>query len=263
MSTLAQQQQALLHALFAWPAEDASKNIANYVDDTKARGLKAYQTNGHVLAQRALHTAYPVLAQLLGDESFASLARAFWHACPPSRGDLAQWGLDLADFVQASEQLADEPYLPDVARAEWALHTSAACADHLPEPATFALLMAHDPSELQLVLAPGCAVLRSAWPVVSILTAHLEDLDGRPGFDEVGQKLREEVAEDAVVWRAGHLPRVRLGLPGEADLLTALLQAQSLDAALQAASVLDFNAWLPLAAQSGLLLAARHVGPVR
>ncbi len=253
---LAQQQQALLDALFAWPNDNAIVNIANYANGTWARGLKAYQNHGHMLAGRTLHSAYPVLAQLLGEDSFAALSRAFWHAHPPTGGDLAQWGGDLAGFVGASEQLAEEPYLADVARVEWALHLSAGCADRAPEPATFQRLMAHDPATLRLVLAPGCAVLHSAWPVASIVTAHLQS---QPDFDELGEMLRAGVAETAVVWRAGYQPQVRQALPGEADLLAALLDNCSLGDAVQRADSLDFNAWLPMAVQTGLLLAAELI----
>ena len=253
MSALAAQQQALLAALLAHPAQDAMKTIAVYAMDPWARGLKAYQTNGHALAQRALQAAYPVLTQLLGEDSLADLARAFWHAQPPVRGDLALWGAGLAAFVAASEQLADEPYLADVARLEWALHHSASAADQPGDPASFALLLQHDPAQLQLRLAPGCAVLPSAWPVVSIVAAHL---DATPSLEEAGQRLHAGVAETALVWRAGLQPRVREAVAGEADLLTALLAGLSLSAALDAAPALDFNTWLPLAVQSQLLLGA-------
>ena len=256
MSALARQQQALLEALFAWPPENAINNIATYVHDKRARGLKAYQNNGHVLAQRSLLGAYPVLAQVLGMESFAALSCSFWHAHPPARGDLAQWGGYLADFVTASEQLADEPYLPDVARVEWALHTSAGSADRAAEPATFSLLVECDPAGLRLVLAPGCAVLGSHWPVASIVTAHIA---GQPGFDAVGQKLRGGVAETALVWRAGLQPQVREAWPGEADLLSALLDERALGEAVQMAGALDFPAWLPMAVQTGLLLAVEPI----
>ena len=319
MTALARQQQDLLAALFAWPRDNAMLNISNYVYDTQARGLKVYQNNGHALAERTLRVAYPVLAQLLGADSFAALSRALWHAHPPARGDLAQWGGDLAGFVSASDQLLEEPYLSDVARVEWALHTCAGCADRAPEPATFHLLMAHDPAALRLVLAPGCAVLHSVWPVASIVTAHRHpnsdddanahanahahadadaDADaaahgavdsvgvaipahGRPPvhalsrFDAVGEKLRAGAAETAVVWRAGFQPQVREALPGEANLLAALLDNRSLDEAvhsavrsdvqgavqsdLQMAASLDFNAWLPMAVQTGLLLGAELI----
>ena len=256
MSALAAQQQALLAALLAHPDEGAIESLAVHLINTRARGLKAYQANGHALAERALQAAYPVLTQLLGEDSLADLARAFWHAQPPVRGDLALWGDGLAGFIQASEQLADEPYLPDVARVEWALHHSASAADQPGDPASFALLMQHDPARLQLCLAPGCAVLPSAWPVVSIVSAHLE---ATPSLEEAGQRLRAGVAETALVWRAGLQPRVRDAVAGEAEFMAALLAGQSLSAALDAAPALDFNAWLPLAVHSQLLLGARVV----
>ena len=297
MTALARQQQALLDTLFAWPPDKAMLNITNYVDCTRAIGLKGYQSNGHALAERTLRVAYPVLGQLLGADSLAALARAFWHAHPPVRGDLAQWGGDLAGFISASEQLTEEPYLADVAGVEWAMHTCAGCADSAPQPATFQLLVDHDPAALRLILAPGCAVLHSAWPVASIVTAHRHtnsdadahanahadvhvaahgavkdpvDVDipahGRQPahalsrFDAVGEKLRAGVAESVVVWRAGYQPQVREALPGEADLLAALRNRCSLDEAVQSAvqmpDSLDFNAWLPMAVQTGLLLGA-------
>lgn len=252
MSQLARKQQLLLDALLAWPTGSAIKILAREVQDPGARGIKAYKANGHALAHSALQTAYPVVAQLIGDESFADLAHAFWHAQPPVRGDIAQWGEGLAWFLEASAQLQDEPYLPDVARVEWALHRCAAAPDADADLGTLALLTTHEPEQLQLRLAPGCAVLRSTWPVASILGAHLE---GSPSLPEAGAQLRRGEAQDAVVWRAGLRPRVRLALAGEADTLQVLLGGETLAAALDAAPGLDFGQWLPLAVQSGLVLA--------
>ena len=100
MNSLAAQQQTLLKTLFEASARNAINLIAAYADSTGARGLKVYQTNGHMLAERALQAAYPVVVQLIGEESLAGLARAFWHAHPPQRGDLAQWGAELPEFVR-------------------------------------------------------------------------------------------------------------------------------------------------------------------
>lgn len=259
MSALAAQQQALVEALFAWPAEDAIKNVAACAMGTGARGLKAYQSNGHQLAERALQGAYPVLAQLLGEASFGDLARAFWHAQPPLYGDLAQWGQALPDFVQASAQLVDEPYLADVARVEWALHSAATAADAEPDLATLALLTQEDPGVLRLRLAPGCTVLHSRWPVASIVGAHL---DTTPTLAEAGALLRSGVAESAVVWRQGLRPRARLALNGEAQALQVLLAQDTLGAALDAAPTLDVSAWLPVAVQTGLLLSVQRLSPM-
>jgi Putative DNA-binding domain len=286
MNTLADQQQALLHALFAGPlretpapkktsnettrtknsktglVENATNNIATSACWTGERGLKSYQSNGHALAERALLSTFPVLAQLLGDESFAALARVYWHQHPPAKGDLAQWGGELPNFVKTSAQLAAEPYLGDLAALEWALHTCAGAADLAADPATFALLIDHDPNQLYLRLAPGCQVLASVWPLVSIHKAHNQnnpDHGGNqeqtlPTFAEAAQKLREKVAETAIVWRQQFQACVREALPGEAGLLQNLINGESIGQALHNATALDFNAWLPLAVQSGLLL---------
>jgi len=258
-STLAHQQQMLLDALLAWPAENAMETIAAHAVDARARGLKAYQANGHALAERALRDAYPVLALLLGTESFADLARALWHDQPPTRGDVAHWGEGLAAFLALDPQLQDEPYLPDVARAEWALHRCTSAADADPDLASLALLQTEDPAGLGLTLAPGCTVLRSAWPTAAILGAHTE---GTPSLAEAGALLRAGVAQDVLVWRQGLRPRSRAAQPGEADLLLALLGGAGLAAALDQAPALDFGQWLPLAVQTGLVLAARPL-PVR
>jgi hypothetical protein len=258
MITLAAQQQALVEALFAWPADDAMKKVAACAMDTGARGLKAYQSNGNLLSERALLGAYPVLAQLVGDESFGELARAFWHAQPPQRGDLAQWGQALPDFVQASVQLADEPYLADVARVEWALHCAATAPDADADLGTLALLTQEDPTGLQLRLAPGCAVLRSPWPVASIVGAHL---DNTLTLAEAGAQIRDHIAQDTVVWRQGLRPRARLALDGEVQALQVLLARGTLGAALDAAPMLDISAWLPMAVQTGLLLSVQTLSP--
>ncbi|MBI2748186.1 MAG: putative DNA-binding domain-containing protein [Burkholderiales bacterium] len=249
---LARQQQVLLDALLAWPADDAIKKVAAYAVDPRARGLKAYQANGHMLAERALQAVYPVLAQLLGGESFADLARALWHAHPPTRGDVACWGGDLAAFVQTSAQLQDEPYLADVARAEWALHQCAGAPDASADLSTLALLTSEDPDQLTLALAPGCTALRCAWPVAAILGAHR---DGKPSLQEAGALLRAGVAQDVLVWRAGLRPAVREAVAGEVDVVQALLDGASLGGALERAPALDFGQWLPMAVQTGLALA--------
>lgn len=254
MSDLATQQQDLLRALFDWPAEDATQLIAARAHRTWARGLKAYQTNGHMLAERALLAAYPVVAQLLGEESLADLARAVWHAHPPTHGDLALWGDVLPDYLASSPQLQDEPYLADVARVEWALHCCATAPDALADRSSLALLTAQEPDTLGLLLAPGCCIVRSAWPVVSILGAHLHNA---PSLAEVGRELRASTPQDVVVWRSGLRPEFRQAVPGEADLLLALLNGAPLGQALDAATALDFGQWFPLSIQSQLVLGAR------
>jgi hypothetical protein len=254
MSLLAAQQEALLCLLFDRSNGDASIDIAEYICPKSARGQKVYQSNGHALACSALRAAYPVVAQLLGDESVDALAQALWHHQPPQRGDASQWGQALPAFVRDNEQLSDEPYLADVVTVEWALHCAATAADAHTDAPSFALLGEHDPLDLQLLLAPGSACVESAWPVVSIIHAHLHR---SPTLAHAGQLLRAGVGEDAIIWRQALQVRVRVAMSGEAAFVTALLKGQTLGRALELTPDIDIAAWLPMAVQTGMLLGVR------
>lgn len=258
MIPLAVQQEALLDALFAWPPQDACLRLgihASGVGTQAGRGLKVYQSNGHMLAQRAMAAAYPVMAAMLGEESFADLARALWHAHPPQGGDVAAWGQAMADFVRSSEQLRDTPYLSDVAQAEWALHRCGSAPDGEARLQTLELLTTEEAHTLALDMAPGLATVSSRWPLASMLLAHLE---GGLSLDEVREQLKCGHAQDVVIWRAGLQPKLREALPGELLVLQALHDQQDLASALQCGAELDVSRWLPLAVQSGLVLGVRH-----
>jgi Putative DNA-binding domain len=264
-AALAQQQRDLLETIFTTNniAIESINTTATGINSTIKsgfnRGLQTYQANAAASAQRSLQTVYPVIAQLIGDEAFAHLARDLWAQHPPTRGDLAQWGGELIGFIARIPALKTEPYLSDVAKAEWALHTAATAADKTADLSTLALLAEQDPATLTLQLAPGTALVSSLYPIASILTAHLYDA---PNFDEVGQKLRQNVPETALIWRQGLRPMVSSCSVGEEAVIRQLLAGKSLLAALKTPfsdtfAPFDFNAWLPQAVQSGLLLGAQ------
>lgn len=265
---LAAQQQALLMALLLPRPTDAIKTIAVHAFTAGAggqkqleRGLQAYRSNGHALAQRALSAAYPVVEALIGQEGFEALSRHFWQRFPPARGDMAQWGEALADFIESLDQLArEEPYLGDVARVEWALHLAGTAADGEADLASLGRLQTMAPDELTLRLCPGASALPSVFPVLSIVRAHTGET---LSLQEAGERLRNRVAETALVWRQGLQPALRQAQPGEAAFMAALQQGQSLQGALSAAPDLDFAAWLAPALHTGLLLGAYPLSFVR
>jgi hypothetical protein len=259
MNALAQQQQALLGTLLALPgsaqAVDALAALRNRVHSPWARGLAAYQANGHDLAERALRAAYPVVAALVGGDSFATMACELWHHHPPVRGDLACWGDALPAFVDHNPQLADVPYLADVARVEWALHRAAGVPDAAADPASFAMLTQADPATFTLRLAPGTAVIISDWPVASLVTAHLHE---DPSLAVAAGRVQARAAECARVWRQGLRPRIAACTRTEAALLQAVVRGRSLLASLNEALAVDtgfdLGQWLPDAVTQGLVL---------
>jgi len=226
-----------------------------------ARGLQVYRANAGALAERALAAVYPTLQLLLGAESFAALAQAFWHAHPPARGDIAQWGAAMATFIGVDPQLASEPYLSDVARLEWAVHIAQGAADSAGPPRGLELLGAHDPSGLWLLAQPGTALVPSAHPVVSIWQAHRPQAQTRPDrFAALRASFSAGRAEPALVWRSGWQVQVVALTPAEAGFTQAVLQGQSLGTALAAAAEpdsFDFEHWLLSSLRRGWLAGAR------
>lgn len=249
------------------------------------RGLQAYQAHASAQAQRALAAAYPTLQQLLGEVSFNALARAFWHRSPPVVGDLACWGAELPDFVAAAPDLAEEPYLGDVAQLEWAVHRASTAADHTPAPHALQHLGEADPALFCLVPRAGTALVPSQHPIVSIWQAHhlpaaaggwadessgdSADVPTNERFATVREAFAQHRAEPALVWRQGWQVKVAALGAAEARFTLRVLQGEALGAALQAASAaapegtgpgFDFEHWLLLQLQRGWLAG---VGPVR
>ena len=261
---LAQAQSALLQALFGSRCDAALQahvQLGGPRGAWHARGLQAYQANGSALAERVLQAAFPVLAELMGQDNFLPLARYFWRQSPPLRGDLGQWGAALPAFLDTAAQVADEPFLGDIARLEWALHTAATSADAALDAASLVLLTGSDPAHISLQLSGGVALLASAFPVVSIMAAHSPAApDKTAAIAQAADQLRLKVAQHALVWRQGFKPRLRACSAAEHALLTALLAGQSLGHALHAASLrddaaeaFDFSTWLGQAVQTGLM----------
>ena len=263
MNTLKLQQQSLLDALFAHPGSTLVTGelhqLQTQLESQATRGLMAYQANGHALAERSLLAAYPVIAQLIGTGSFNAMARDLWHHHPPHCGDLAQWGDALPAFLADNEQLTEVPYLADVARVEWALHRAAGAPDADTDLPSFARLSTEDPDGLTLLLAPGTSLITSAWPVVSLVTAHTT---GGPTLAEAGQRLRDRLGETALVWRQGWRPCVVACPAGALGMLQALLHGAALTDALgQATADVDFSDWLTHAVHSGLVIGVADATP--
>lgn len=239
----AQRQQQLLRALFR--LDDDAALAASNADspERNAQALAAYRGNAALIAARALAAAYPTVQQVLGEESFDALARALWHRHPPQRGDLAHVGAELADFVAADPQLASEPYLSDVARLDWALHVIEHAADAPTQPAGIHRLADDDPSALRLLLRPGAALIRSAWPIVSIWRAHGSAQADR--FDAVRRAFDEGRGEAAFVWRDGWRARADALDGARAEFIAAVLAGHDIATALECAGAsFSFEPWL-------------------
>lgn len=219
-------------------------------------GVAAYRGNAAAVAERALAGGFPTVAELIGEESFAALARAFWSQHPPQRGDLGEWGDALPGFIAASPQLADEAYLADVARLEWRVHQATRAKDAPPAAPMLDALATTDPSRLRLALVPGSALLTSRWPVAAIWLAHRRPPDDAERFADVRAAFAAQRSEHAFVWREGLALRVAALADADARFVRALLSSAPLAAALDAAGPgFAFDRWLASALRSHQLAA--------
>jgi hypothetical protein len=141
-----------------------------------AARLDIYRNNVTGNLTRALRLSYPAVERLVGEDFFAAAARRFIVASPPNVADLNQYGEGFADFLTSFEAAASVPYLPDVARLEWAvnraLHTPAA-------PSLTPEALIEVPAERQAALRfrahPTVSLLSLNYPARAIWDAVLTD----------------------------------------------------------------------------------------
>ncbi len=194
---------------------------------------------------------------LLGDESFAQMARAYWYALSArARRPGVARRIVARVHRRRAEQLADEPYLADCARLEWALNARRGRERRTGRAANTVAAGAADPAAIGIELMPGTRAAR-------IDASDRHDLAGAPrpatGADDRFAPVRAAFAagpgEQAWVWRDGWRARAahvdRRGFEFMRSL--ARMAAASARRWLAGGEGFDFEAWLVLALERGSL----------
>ena len=78
--------------------------------------FSVYRNNVIVSLTEALEQTFPAIQNLLGEEYFKALARAFVVQHPPKSPVLIWYGADFAAFIEAFPPLEAYPYLATSAR---------------------------------------------------------------------------------------------------------------------------------------------------
>lgn len=214
MSALGTVQREFMATLFA-PDEPADPRVG------------VYRRNVLANLGGALAATYPVVRRLVGQAFFDEAARRYALAVPSTSGDLNHYGAGFHAFLAGYAPARELGYLPDVARLEWSLHESEQAAD--ASPLDVAALSSVDPGregDVHLELHPAVRLVASAYPVLAIWEANQPDRDGTPD--------RAPAAERVLVRRGEHGTAARLVDSAEWNLLAALRDGASLDAAFDA-----------------------------
>ncbi|MGV7210429.1 DUF692 family multinuclear iron-containing protein [Oxalobacteraceae bacterium A2-2] len=227
---LAQEQQqfaaGLLDPALAAPA------LARLKGEHTGHRYALYRGNLTANWDKALSAAYPVIRMLVGEEFFTALARAYGRAHPSDSGDLNRFGARFPAFLRGFPHVAELPYLPDMARLEWALHR----AHYAPAaPAlTAQRLAAIPPGALELAspqLQPSCTLFASELAIVALWQAHQPDGPAFP--DEMAQPCH------GLVLRPQWQVQLRPLAPAAHAALSVLADGGNLGAALDAACAVD------------------------
>jgi uncharacterized protein (UPF0276 family) len=228
---LASAQQLFARALFA--LDEPSLALASCKGEAEARGQRFALYRGNLTAtwEKTLANAYPVLVLLVGQEFFAALARAYGRQHPSDNGDLNLFGRHFSSFLAGFVHVADYPYLPEMARLEWALHCAHRAADATGiEGAELAALSIE---ASPLALHPACQLLQFEWPTLALWRAH-QSADADQPFPQMVRTPGRALVVRAL-WRPDVLELTDAGHAA----LSALAQGQSLGAALDAAFDID------------------------
>jgi hypothetical protein len=137
------------------------------------RRYAVYRNNVTLSLIGALEANFPAVKRLVGSEFFAGMARLFVRAHPPKLRLLAEYGDELATFIESFEPLAAYPFIPDVARLERLWLGSYHEADALVLDGTE--LSKLDPDALfasRFVAHPAARLFASPYAAVTIMSAN-------------------------------------------------------------------------------------------
>lgn len=222
---LAKLQQCFGAALFDRSHEAALRPLLR---EGGVERLALYRGNLGAGWERALGEACPVLRQLVGEEFFAGLARAYGKAWPSQDPDLAGFGAHFADFLAGFDPATPYPYLPDVARLEWAIHRACLAPDVAPLGLDALATMSPEALDgARFTLHPSVSLLRSQWAIGALWQAH------QPGGPAL--PVHADLPCTVLVVRRGWRVEVVETGAAQAAALDRLVASVSLGAALDAA----------------------------
>jgi hypothetical protein len=189
-----------------------------------------------------LATAFPAVQRIVGARFFAALARDFVRAQLPHVPQLSVYGATFADFLASHEQVRELPYLPDVARLEWARGEAYFAVDAPAfDPAALASLAPEQLASLKFNLHPATQLITSDHPIHRIWTVNQPEVLNIP-------TIEMSIGENVLITRPTFEVMIRLLSPADAAFVEAFGQGQSLAdaaaAAMGADGVFDLQAAL-------------------
>jgi hypothetical protein len=197
-------------------------------DPGSAQRFEIYRNNVIGGLINALCERFPVCLRLVGEEFFRPMAYTYVSSSLPRTRILSEYGETFAAFIAGFEPASDLPYLPDIARLEYAAGQAYHAVDATPLSLDFLRnLLPHRLEAATASLHPSAQVIRSEYPIVSIWR---ENVTSNPPRTVVLDN-----AEDALVVRPRLDVEIRALPPGGGAFVEGLMDNCTLgDAAREA-----------------------------
>ncbi|WP_169566429.1 putative DNA-binding domain-containing protein [Sneathiella limimaris] len=159
---------------FANAIRDHEAALPNDILNAGGR-FNVYRRNYFSRLIDVLGEVFPVVKQLVGQEFFDAMAQEYATLFPPTSPLLVEYGKHFSEFLEDFEPAHQVPYLPDMARLEWARSTSQN-GSFLPSnhisTAEDILRALNRP----VMRAPNATLVKSFYPVGTIWTHHQREV---------------------------------------------------------------------------------------
>ena len=232
------------------PEEASPNGVVDPNGVAAPKRYSVYKNNVIVSYLEALAAAYPACKNLVGEDFFNALGRAYLTEVPPSSQLMILFGEGFADFVANYAPAQKIPFLPDIAKLERAWRLAYHSADIAPISAE--KLSALPPEQLgdaTVSFLPSVALISSPFPVISLWVAatKMQTLDGiDPQNGETALIVRPELDVNA-----HNVPK------DLADPILAIIHGETLNHAAEIGLAnndnFDFSAMFSLLIQTGAI----------
>lgn len=144
--------------------------------------LALYRNNFYGNMTEALRATYPVVEKLVGAEFFRHAARRYIQRYPSTSGNMHDYGESFSEFLAVFPPVAELPYLPDIARLEWAWHEAFHAEARRPAFHLVALdaIPEQRHGELRFEFNTAARVIASLYPVLRIWEVNQDGYVGDP-----------------------------------------------------------------------------------
>jgi len=117
---LNQLQKKFAESLF-YQHEEVTDAIKKTDSISAEQRLQVYRNSFIMGVSEALAITYQHTLTLVGEDFFNSVARAFILATPPVENNIITYGLGFDEYLNSLPQLAEMPFISEMARFEWLL----------------------------------------------------------------------------------------------------------------------------------------------